>query len=551
MAFLSGYGGTPILFSSASIPSFSFSCLDGYLSGKVSLLFGQGEIIPPLSSCNSLVDADFCQDGSYALFKRHGASFRCGTDFFGSKKIYYYYTDRFWLVSTSFSAAVSCLRGNGIVLKEDSLWRTSRLLRTSIGNQLISTRTSVSGLNLLPQGCFLDICLDDAGRSHQVVVREYDQGSDFFTGQSYRSVLSRTIAEVVVEVSSLIQGFSGIAEFDLSGGRDSRLSFCLGMASLAFLDRPNNFLVNSNRHRSKDYLVVSRLLRTLSIPETCLSLSHRATGLRSFSNWIDFSLGVYRPVYFTDIDSWDSRIRFGGGGGEIYRQFYKYSSLSLTFASAFPRRRLMALFSSDMIAVINELSELNNPWRYVCSPSAAHYRMYRARFHGARTLEVMGQLQPLMSRSLFHAWCVAVKSGVCPLQFYADLLFNLCPDACQVPFDCQSKDLTARQYANVADVRTDVRQRLSNSTLKNVEHVSAQTREAFSSGFYSERECFSMLGQVLSSIDVKGYSSYLSISASLSQLLSLIDSKSRSPRSVSSVSLMDVHDLLLCHLVQG
>lgn len=549
--FPAGAGVRPTLFTSRTIPARDFYCLEGLLSAECTCYLGRGEILESSFLKQNCVGGNFSLDGSYALFERKDSRFFCGTDFFGAKKLYYYAAPGFWLVSTSFSAAVACLRSNGFSIIEDSLWKTARLLRTSIGNQLVSSRTPVSGLKLLPQGSFLDIELASDDMPAQVHVRHSVHACDLSSESDYRSVLAHSIVNAVSDVSSLIVGFSGNPEFDLSGGRDSRLSFSLGIAALSLLGAGDALSVNTNRFKVHELGIVKGLLHKLNIPASSLETSDKPTGPRSFRSWTDFSLGVYRPIYFADIDSWDSRIRFGGGGGEVYRKFYRHSSLSLTFASAFPRHRIHSILGVDMGMAIKELSEYHRMWRDVCSPSDSHYRLYRARFHGARTSEVMGQIQPLLSRAFFRAWYAARKSAIEPLQFYADLLFNLCPEACEVPFDSPSKNIAPRHIKGITDVRSMVRGLLARSSIKPVVRLSPAGFGESGERGETERDCFSLLEQMLSDIDFNQHSAALSISASRSEMLSTIAAKARSPRSVLSTSLMDVHDLLLCDLLHG
>lgn len=372
-------------------------------------------------------------DGRFSACIRHGAH-EClaFADPFGLDSIFYYWADGWWALSNSFKLLIDRLSAAGRRLTLHRAGLAAFLFDHSFGQTLVSSRTAVAEVRVLPPGSALVL----NATSLSLVPLATLQPT--LPQQDYPSLIRSFVRRGRDRIRALQAVFPHIT-VDLSGGIDSRLTF--GLAHTAGLP-PGVLEVQSNPAKPNDYTVASQICRAYGYtpapprprtpsldPDTCLDL-------------IDFgNLGVYSPVYLPTGTRPQPRLHIHGGAGEFYRRYYSAPSLDVLLA----RLRLKITDTATFQEIRADLHAECTAWAVdPASPEALlhHYRNHRGRHHFGRNAfrSLSGiVLSPLACRELLEASRLLPVENLLAGDMIRDLFAAIHPDLLSFPFDKPEK----------------------------------------------------------------------------------------------------------------
>lgn len=381
------------------------------------------------------IDAQAFTDGRFALFARAGSGYIAKTDALGQDSIFYYSDERNWALSNSFYALCQHLKEHGARLTPYVPALSGFFVEHSVTHQLISNRTGVSEIRVLPADSSLMI----APHTAQVWVRrthtlDYEQTT---SRGEYEDRLVAHAAKWASRTHALIDAYGESASIDVTGGMDSRLVLGLVLAGGADLSRMN---VVSNPKMPEDFAVAQALADANGF--TVQNRPHRLVRPSTetdYALWKYGNLGVYLNARPALSDTLTERVHFHGACGECYRDFYRGTALNLVdnIASRVPDTAKQML-RNEFTRGFDEA--------HVSGERAAvvmdHYRHFRSRFHFGRNWfrSLQGVLAtPLASMDLVKASGALTKMERDRNQLFCDMLLLSSPALATAPFDKPSK----------------------------------------------------------------------------------------------------------------
>lgn len=158
-------------------------------------------------------------DGCYVFAKKINDSFHISSDYYGYKKIFYYWSSDFWVVSNSLYLIANHLKDSGVVIKPQysQIAYIGKKREGFFLDQLYSLNTAIQGVKLLPVGKRLIISDTD------IQICDLNEERGF---ESYEEGLSYFLGVWIARIAGLLA--HGIyVKSDLTGGLDSRAVFAI------------------------------------------------------------------------------------------------------------------------------------------------------------------------------------------------------------------------------------------------------------------------------------------------------------------------------------
>ncbi|MDE0490143.1 hypothetical protein NK638_01070 [Psychrobacter sp. A3] len=384
------------------------------------------------------------EDGCYVIAESVDDSFLLSSDFSGNKKIFYYWTPDFWVVSNSIFLIVEHLKDNNINISVNySQLAAIAVPRGSFFNQLYSIDTFVNNIKLLPIGHSLKISKSRYSIEKIEKTRSFD---------SYEEGLSIFIGTWIARLAGLLNHGINI-KADLTGGADSRTVFTFLKKAAEKTIRANNIPVlrsGSTPSNTTDLEIATKIANIYNFPinEKGIDRVNTFSGEESFLSWKILCLGVYHPVYFPNSGPQHHIVSLGGAGAENHRHFYKNPSVQ-DFVNSNASKVSPKWLSYNVIADLEtELQRMTNA-NSEMDPLILHYREYRNRMHSGRTPQYISLFNPLGSKILEDVSEVAGENRLKVGQLNYDLMATLLPDILNIPFDNEAKALNEVRKENL------------------------------------------------------------------------------------------------------
>lgn len=393
---------------------------------------------------------EFGLDGSYVLVRKQGDRVEIGTDYNGHGKLFCYRSGRYWAVSNSFFKLLEHVQSRSRPITLDLAHLAGFFVKNTMGVQLLSLRTAVREIELIPT--HRNLCIE--GGNLTSVVRA-DQETD--QAQSYDEAMARFLAEWTSRIITLINSPVKMV-CDITGGLDSRSVLAMVLAAGELVDDPTlkRIHFNSNSSQSVDFDIAKRLAKTAGVnlgAGTNLFSERRPTGERAYSAWQQLYFGTYTLLFAPNLDMPKDLFWLGGEGGESVRTFYRSDgprNLLERIPNAVTKpelgKRLFDEALEDLEMIMREVSYNNDAGR-------AHYRNFRERFHGARRSDYVNAVSPLSGRSSKRIAELAGEATIESGQINRDIVANTQPGLLLVPFDSDSKPSGEKALSDCRQVR--------------------------------------------------------------------------------------------------
>ncbi len=387
------------------------------------------------------------EDGCYVTVQSTGNTYSFSSDFYGYKKLFYYWTPDIWVVSNSIFLICEHLKKSNIFIRANySQLSTVGIHRSLFFNQIYCTNTIVENIKLLPVGFELDIS------KFSYMIKKIENK---FEIDSYKQGLSSFISVWTARLAGLIKYGIDI-QSDLTGGIDSRTVFTVLKKATEMLeeDAKSPVLRSGATNDNKDLTIATMIAENYGFPinKRNLSISNKFSGEESFFSWKSLCLGVYHPIYFPSYGPQPSLVALAGGGAENHRLFYKYED-----AEAFIRANAARIepdwlsnnFEAEMHSEMQRMSSTGSKVDLM----TRHYREYRNRMHAGRSPQYVSSFNPLASKILDEtaefAGLERLKAG----QVSFDIMASLLPSIFDIPFDSPSKALNELRRSNLTIIR--------------------------------------------------------------------------------------------------
>ncbi len=373
------------------------------------------------------------EDGAYIVINRVGSRTIVGTDFSGRCKLFVYRWGEYWGISNSFMAIAEWAKKKGLPLTINCSQLCSFCVDGTFGSQLASLQTSFEQIRLVPSCAHLEVKHDDKG---SLQLSEKTQSDRLDLGD-YTESLGRFIHRWRNRLAGLlISNLSVVC--DISGGRDSRATFALLVATARaigdqYLDAVS---LNSKWSARRDFQVASNACAhigiTLKKPRVDIFGRNHLSTDQSFNAWKTLTLGTYRLLYPLMHRRESNRIWISGSGGESHRYFYRHRG-SAAFLNQkkrfFPSKDKFERFREEVEQDLHSLAEEG------IDPTITHYRQFRDRFHGGRRSLFLNDVSPLTGKLLYSASNSAGEKRLESGQVIADIIRNTTPSLLDVPFE--------------------------------------------------------------------------------------------------------------------
>lgn len=415
------------------------------------------------------------EDGAYVVVSRNGQEISIGTDFCGYAKLFLYRQGNAWAVSNSFHDLIAFVGARGLAATICEPQLRTFMIPGHLGQQLMSLKTSINEIELVPANCRIAIVKGTPADSVRLVRTQAVEAIDAEAkGASYKDALGKYLGTWVGRFKTMFESELRIP-IDLSGGRDSRAVLGLALLACKELGLPRDrFYVRSSVQKNDDFQVAQAIAKEFNLDLNRDSGAEGDDGASVYQNWKQHALGVYAPVYFFDAGMW--RFSLTGGGGESHRPFYAApdfddvfmgvpadsvwkATLSEALIKTSPRlgrffaRASGLAGSSPDDAVLRRdahegLHSVRCGYEASLDETVVHYRHYRDRFHFGYGAVERSNISPLASRSLRVASALCGKDQFKNAQVIADLMLACDPKLASMPFDKSSKALSR---ANIQD----------------------------------------------------------------------------------------------------
>jgi hypothetical protein len=402
------------------------------------------------------------EDGCYVQIHREGTRFRVGTDHSGFKKVFYYWSPGFWVVSNSILAITDALHTNGITVTPRLSQLAAITVPRTFFQQPYSFQTIVTGVQILPLGHELMI------GDENVSIKPYRPRP---LPDSYAAALAQFTDLWIARFETLVANETVQLSADLTGGVDSRTVFTLIRAAQRRLGlRRARFFCSG---AGLDFQVAQRVCTAFEERlHNGMPVNHHALSCtEAYETWRALDLGAYHPVYFPFTTPGLHVVRVGGNGGEIHRPFYNKSHSYADLASFIRAQgdtihpdRLRAEFAQDTQDWMQwvEQNEANKFWGRVkwgrlrrliqdkrrlekldkTQALITHYREFRNRFHSGRVPQSHMGFHPLSSGFLDDVSALAGAERLSSSQILFDIMHQLEPGVVLIPFDTPEKSPT-------------------------------------------------------------------------------------------------------------
>lgn len=399
---------------------------------------------------------EFGLDGSYVLIRRRGKSVEIGTDYNGHGKLFLYRSGRYWAVSNSFFSLVEHVRTQSYPVTLDLAHLSSFHVKNTMGVQLLSLRTAVREIELVPTHRILR--LEDGNLTSTIRPEsEIDQA------HSYDEALARFLAEWTSRIVTLINCPAKLV-CDITGGLDSRSVLAIVLAAGKKARDPTLSRVhfNSNASQTEDFAVAQELAKASGVKlggGTNLFSDRRPTGEEAYRRWQQLYLGTYTLLFTPNLDMPKDLFWMGGEGGESVRTFYKCSS-ARDLLDRIPDPDIKPEYSKRLFnEALEDLATIISEAPFRKDPGRVHYRNFRERFHGARRADYVCAVSPLSGKSSKRIAELATESNIDSGQINRDIVANAAPNLLLVPFDSETKpsgEAVLAQCRRVRDWLADV-----------------------------------------------------------------------------------------------
>jgi len=411
--------GVITLSSFSKLPKFSFSGV-AYFDDAV--VFGEKQF-----RLHKLAEANNVEEGRFAIAYRLGKKLIVRTDDAGQECIFYYAQGRDWALSTSFLHLVETLRAHGIQLTRNIGPIATGLLKHSSVQHLISNETMANEIRLLPLSHQIEVGPDGFG----IIKRSQKEQ---FT--SYEDAIRRFVEKWPRRLSALLHHFGDRSLIGVTGGIDSRVNLAL---LLSFEKEPNGLNFVSNEQMPNDFAVAKNIASKFQFTIRNKSVANQfCSDDDAYLLWKYASLGVYFPVYWPASKTPHRSIEIHGGGGEVFRQFYKIlpDDYAKWIQNNAPESGESAskVFRNGMLeigAAENTLSSMRD-----------FYRNYRARYHFGRGWFknlTSTAITPQTDTTLVAAASFLSEDEIARNQIAHDIIALSFPKLLDIPFDSEKK----------------------------------------------------------------------------------------------------------------
>lgn len=337
------------LYTKQDVLNLSQSILHGYAIIDDSVLVNTSGLNEYISKKNKSPNPE--EGRFFGIFLKENKAI-IKTDIHGQEMIYLFKSGDDWAISNSFMMLSSYASS----VKKINFYTPASLCfflknGTHLGEQLISHKTMIEEIELIPINC--EIHVDLLSEKIEVISKSY---SDIFfsSNDSYEDLIISMLSKSM----SLFDCLSSSGQdmyISLSGGYDSRL--VLGMLSRGLIDSGRLF-IKSDIKRNEDYIIANKLCENFGLNINGHVNPRQNSNLSVSESYRMYSLscgGTYLPIY---------PIRS--------HNINKHSMLRLTGdhsigASFFSGK---AIFNGDMIKVSNDIEKSLNGF------NGADYALY-------------------------------------------------------------------------------------------------------------------------------------------------------------------------------
>lgn len=377
------------------------------------------------------------EDGCYVLMKNEGSSFQFSSDYYGYKKIFYYWQEDFWVVSNSVYLIAEHLKSNNIELKVNysQLAYIGRDRKGFFFDQLFSLNTFIENVKILPIGHELfisDECCRVVKNDNNLVFTTYEEGLSYFLGVWVSRIAGLLANDIHVRA-------------DLTGGLDSRAVFAIVKKATELSDSNNipAFNTGTTVNNKIDLEIATEITEFYGFPINKLKAPaiSRFSAYESFESWKILCLGVYHPIYLPGAGPQYNLVSLSGGGAENHRPLYSFNN-----AETFIKRHIHEIRPNWLnLNILNdfkfEIRRISNSSSM--EPMIQHYREYRNRIHTGRNSQYKTTFNPLGSKILDALSEIAGSDRIANGQINYDIMATLLPSILDIRFDNPTKSLTS------------------------------------------------------------------------------------------------------------
>ena len=434
--------------------------LRGVACSNREIIFGDDGLNESVA-CGVPIDPDSWTDGRFFAVVDVGEKVRVFTDPLGQDTLYIYSREpvrvggpplKNWVISNSFFELASLINHRGCRLTFAPGVVAAGLVDrgTRFGAQLISNRTPLQEISVLPLGCAVEYCKITG----QATVVRNCPGDWLVRGDSclYADRVEAFIHNSVARIRALADsGF--YMSLDLSGGQDSRTIFGLVLRSGIDFSKVEFF---SNPRRLEDLecaMMVSR--------EYGLSLSRSRASVKSsrggYDLWKASALGVYLPIYARGTPDCHSSVLQFHGASILSKKFSKKNPVELAdyMYRCMPTKEMGSEVREIFIESFRSIGvNLNDEWA-----SHLHYINFRSRFHYGRNWATSCALTlwtPLISQELGKAAFSLPLKEYRNLAPWRDVMMAVDNRLVEIPFDSPEKCFNREQIESSVFFRKEI-----------------------------------------------------------------------------------------------
>jgi len=406
-------------------------------------------------------ELDYAQDGCYVLYERcDDNAIRIGTDFWGYKKVYYFWSHSGWAVSNSIPLLIDWMEAAGEQVKPNYAQLSAIMSKRSAMNQLSSFATFVEGVRLLPAGFTLRI-------GNDCCKLESMEGRN--ASSDYEACLGKFIGVWRARFRTLMADGSIDINANLTGGVDSRTVFALFDSVSRDFDgkagRPRFSCNTGSPSKDRDAEIAREICRVYEY-DFNVKGRFRAKQLspeRSYQAWKYLNLGGYHPITFPSSVPSPRRVLVSGGGAANYKPFYhkKHSDMNDMIrrnAALVGHEYLRPQFRQDWLHSFDILSQDEDS---DSQELYTHYQQFRNRFHAGRVPSHSLCLNPMGSSYINDMFNSADEDRLTSPQLFYDTMASLDRNLLDIPFDQEGKNPTKENIEQL--IRVDVDKYVVNS----------------------------------------------------------------------------------------
>ena len=391
------------------------------------------------------------EDGRFFAVVEDGEKIRILTDPMGQDTIYVYssegmtidgaYVDG-WIASNSFLQLAQTVKERDLPITFSPSVISASLSTEGrgFGAQLLSNRTPIKQVFVLPIGCEIEVC--KFSRKAKILRK---RKADFFIESiegSFEDLLEVFVIKTCARLKALIDSNIFDINFDLSGGHDSRA--LVGFALKIGADL-NAIPVYSNKKWMFDLASAKQVSQEFGFPlRTTRDPILVAPG--AYDLWKLSSLGVYLPVYAHGAPTTENNSLIVHGGNFLSKEFGEKSAFHIASKLA---SRMSSLEEGEKIKQIffSAFDSIGIDPGYKWA-SHLHYLNFRARFHygrnwvgNTRRSVITPLISPFFARAAFKLQPQEYNN----LRPSMELLMSLDNRLVELPFDSVEKNFSKEQ----------------------------------------------------------------------------------------------------------